>query len=85
MGQPVSSPEPAAHAFLLLDRVTVRAWRSPTAEIDIVSSMDHHYHGHVVADRAIGESYRKEESMAEIKVRSALCAPHACSQLPACM
>ena len=33
----------------------MRAWRSPTAEIDIVSSMDHHYHGHVVADRAIGE------------------------------
>ena len=30
-------------------------------------------------------SYRKEESMAEIKVRSALCAPHACSQLPGCM
>ena len=30
-------------------------------------------------------SYRKEESMAEFKVRSALSAPDACSQLPACM
>ena len=27
----------------MLDRVAVRAWRSPTAEIDIVSSMDHHF------------------------------------------
>ena len=30
-------------------------------------------------------SYRKEESRAETKVRAALCAPDACSQLPGCM
>ncbi|MDC0525450.1 hypothetical protein OAO87_00530 [bacterium] len=30
-------------------------------------------------------SYRKEVSMAEFKVCSALSAPDACSQLPACM
>ena len=54
-GKLASSTESRAHAVLLLDCVAVRARRSPTAEIDIVSSMDHHYHGHVVADRAIGE------------------------------
>ena len=54
-GKLASSTESRAHAVLLLDRVAVRAWRSPTAEIDIVSSMDHHHHGHAAADRAIGE------------------------------
>ena len=54
-GKLASSTESRAHAVLLLDRVAVRARRSPTAEIDIVSSMDYHFHHLSAADRAFGE------------------------------
>ena len=40
-GKLASSTESRAHAVLLLDCVAVRVRRSPTAEIDIVSSMDY--------------------------------------------
>ena len=54
-GKLASSTESRAHAVLLLDRVAVRARRSPTAESGIISSMDHHFHGLAAADRALGE------------------------------
>ena len=54
-GKLASSTESRAHAVLLLDRVAVRARRSPTAEIGIISSMDHHFHGLAAADRALSE------------------------------
>ena len=54
-GKLASSTESRAHAVLLLDRVAVRAWRSPTAEIDIVSSMDHHFTTTRRLNQALGE------------------------------
>ena len=54
-GKLASSTESRAHAVLSLDCVAVRARRSPTAEIDIVSSMDHHFTTTRRVNQALGE------------------------------
>ena len=77
LSQPASSPERAAHASFLLDRVRMLPNRSPTAEMNIVSSMDHHSTTAQRLNRAFGEYLPQEESMAELKVRSALSRPDA--------
>ena len=79
-GKLASSTESRAHAFLLLDRVAVRARRSSTAEIIIVSSMDHHSTTTRRLNRAFGEYL--PQGVIDGRIQGALSAQRAgCMQL----